>query len=341
MQTAPSSAPALPAPPAVRRWARWFAPRPPQAVSAVMLGERCLLARVERGGQGGGESGRLQLSVVAEGDVGELRAWKAQGHFERAQSVLVLRHQERHLLTANRPEVPDAELGLAMRFPLAEAMEAEPEQILCTALALPRINEAMRAQVLAVGGRVAPTLAHLEHLKSAGIKVRCIDTIDSALRGMTLLQGTGNDGVIALAFIGHDICIGLLWRGEFCALRTLALPVRAPLVDGEFEEQLALHIQRTTDHFERQATALAVRHVLASMPALAAPARESLRAALPMGAQLFELDTWMSMSGVTREHIDGHNDLTALACVAAARLLDMRTVDGHAPAVQPRQEQTA
>ena len=47
------------------------------------------------------------------------------------------------------------------------------------------------------------------------------------------------------------------------------------------------------------------------------------------------------MSGVTREHIDGHNDLTALACVAAARLLDMRTVDGNAPATQPRQEQTA
>ena len=212
---------------------------------------------------------------------------------------------------------------------------------LCTALALPRINEAMRPQVLAVAGRVAPTKAQLAQLHAAGIKLRAIDTVDNALRGMTLLQDAGADGVIALAFIGHDICIGLLWRGEFCALRTLALPVRAPLVDGEFEEQLALHIQRTTDHFERQATALAVRHVLASMPARAAPARESLRAALPMGAQLFELDTWLSMSGLTREHIDGHNDLTALACVAAARLLDMRTLEGHAPAAQPRQEQAA
>ncbi len=311
-----------------QRFARWFAPRVPTAVTALMLGERCLLARV----QSGGEEGRLVLSAVAEGEATALRTWKAQGHFDHSQAVLVLRHHERHLLTMDRPEVPDAELALAVRFPLAEAMETEPDELLCTALALPRINEAMRPQVLAVAGRVAPTKAQLAQLHAAGIKLRAIDTVDSALRGMTLLQDAGADGVVALAFIGNDICIGLLWRGEFCALRTLALPVRAPRDNGEFEEQLALHIQRTADHFERQATALAVRHVLAAMPGLPAPARESLRAALPLNAKLFELDKHMSMNGVTAEHIESDNDLTALACVAAARLLDLQVAAAPAPA---------
>jgi hypothetical protein len=344
MQTALSSAvPGVaqnPPAPRARPWARWFAPREPQAVTALMLGERCLLARVQANGKGG----RLELAAVAEGGPDELRRWKTQKYFDRSQAVLVLHHHERHLLTMDRPEVPDAELAMAVRFPLAEAMELEPDELLCTALALPRINPALHAQVLAVAGRVAPTRTQLALLGDAGITLKSIDTIDTALRGMSLLQRSlpdadpraQNDGSVVLAFVGNDICIGLLWRGEFCALRTLALPVRAPRDTVEFEEHLALHIQRTTDHFERQATQLSVRQVLASMPALEPSTRDSLRAALSLPAQLFELDAVLEMNAVTREHVSGDNDLTALACVAAARLIDRQAAASaaHTPATE-------
>ena len=315
MQT---SAPSKSTPLASRPWARWFAPRLPGAVTAVMMGERCLAARVETATPGG----RMRLVAVTEGPASDLKRWRDERLFAQSQALLVLRSNERQFITIDKPEVPDAELHLAVRWPLAEALETEAEQLLTTALRLPQINPALHAQVLAVASRLDTVRAHLAVLEQAGIKVRSIDVTDSALRGMSLLQGSDHDGSVVLAFIGNDICIGLLWRSEFCALRTLALPVRQPRDDAEFEEHLALHIQRTSDHFERQATQLAIRHVLASLPSLAPQARESVRAALPLQARLFELESVFEMSGSTREHCEGDNDLTALACVAAARLID-------------------
>ena len=325
MQTAgPTVATSPDARPPKAPWARWFKPRAPQAVTAVMMGERCLAARVELAERGG----RMKLAAVAEGSAAELRGGHERRLFADSQAVLVLRSHERHLITLDKPEVPDAELHLAVRWPLAEALEVEAEQLLTSALVLPRINPALHPQVLAVAGRLDVARAHLKTLQDAGIKVRAIDVSDSALRGMSLLQGghADADGWVVLAFIGADVCIGLLWRSEFCALRTLALPVRRPRDESEFEEHLALHIQRTSDHFERQATQLSVRHVLASMPSLSAEARESVRATLPLSAKLFELGEAFEMSGTTAEHCEGDNDLTALACVAASRLADM-----HAP----------
>ena len=326
--TPAASAPAR-RPSSARPWSRWFTPDPQRAVTAVSLGDRCMAARVEAGVDGG----RPRLAAVAECKPADLRGWRERKLFAGSQPVLVLRGNERHIQTLDRPEVPDEELSMAVRWPLAEALEAEPDALLATALPLPRINDAARPVVLAVAARVESVRAQMKQLADIGVKLRHIDVSDSALRGMALLHAQDTDGRVVLAFIGGDICIGLVWRGEFCALRTLALPVRAPRDEAEFEEHLALHIQRTADHFERQATQLAIRHVLASMPSLPQAARESVRASLPLDARLFDLSDVMEMSGTTREHVDGDNDLTALACVAAARL-----IDATAPAEAQAQE---
>jgi len=298
-----------------RPWARWFKRRPPRALTAVMLGDTCQLVRLEPAA-----TGRLQLVAAEEAPVAELKRW--QPLFATSQALLVLRSEERQLLTLDKPEVPDAELALAVRWPLAEALDAEAEQLLCSAQTLPRINDTLRPQVLAVASRIDVARAHLATLAAAGIKVGSIDVSDSALRGMVLLQPARDDGCVVLAFAGAGIAIGLLWRGQFCALRTLALPVRQPRDEAEFEEHLALHIQRTADHFERQATQMSVRRVLALMPSLPASARASVSAALPLAAQMFDLTTALDMSDAVRDRCATHNDLSALACVAAARLID-------------------
>ena len=67
---------------------------------------------------------------------------------------------------------------------------------------------------------------------------------------------------------------------------------------------------------------MAVRHVLAAMPSLDPATRERVRGSLPLSAKLFDLDEHFEMSAVTREKVDGHNEFSALACVAAARLID-------------------
>lgn len=312
----------------VRRVGR-LTPRAPQAVTAVMLGERCLAARVEAAGSGV----RARLVEAIEGDPADLSRWRAAGLFKHSRAVLVLSSAERHLLTLDRPAVPAAELSLAVRWPLAAALEVEPEQLLATAIELPRINEAVHPQVLAIAARLDPVRSQLATLRQAGIVLRSIDVSDSALRGMRALQAADNDGWVVLALVGRDLCIGLLWHGDLCALRTLALPVRRPRDTQEFDEQLALHIQRTVDLFERQARQLAIRHVLAALPSLAAESRAAVCAALPLQSRLFDLADAFELRAELRQRCAGHNDLTALACVAAARLFDLSAATITADAV--------
>lgn len=291
------------------------------AVAAVMLGERCLAVRVEAGRA----DGPPRVVDAAEGGEPDLARWRSAGLFKGARPVLVLRGADRQVQVMDRPEVPAAELAAAVRWPLASAMEADGENLLTAAVEMPRINDATPAQVLAVAARVDAVKGRLALLERAGIVVRSIDTVDSALRGMRLLLPPDGDGWLVLAMVGSDVSIGLLWHGRFCALRSLGLPVRAPRDTSEFEEHLALHIQRTADLFERQARRLAIRHVLAALPSLAPSSRQAVQNSLPMATRLFALDEAFDINGTLLERCADDNELTALACVAAARLIDARS----------------
>ena len=298
------------------------------ALVALRVGLFCAAVRLER--RAG--SARLHLTHAGAGGPEQLRQWKAAGWFDDAQVVLVLGSEERHFLTLDRPELPPEELALAARYPLAEALETDAELLLATATPMPQTNDALRPQMLAVAAHLGPVREQLAQLSAAGIRVRHIDIADTALRGMVMLQGPTEEGCVALAFVGADICIGLIWQHQFCALRALALPPRTPRDEAEFEEQLALHIQRTADHFERQATRLAVRSVLASMPSLTEEARRTVLSALPLPARTFELESVLDVNASAAGACQGNNDLTALVGVAAARLLEPMAVQAAARA---------
>lgn len=321
META-AIAPATPTGPATRlpAWRRWLAPRPPKAVTAVVVGERCLAARVEFEET----TNRLKLVHAGEGDASSLERWRTARWFADSAPVLVLAGPERQFLTLDRPPVPQEELAMAVRFPLAEAAELDPEQMLGTALPLLRMSDSMAPQVMAVGARLDAVKAQLARLAAAGIKARSIDVSYSALRGMALMQPPDEDGWVNVTLIGGELAIGLLWQGEFCALRTLALPRRAPRDEHEFENALALHIQRTADLFERQTTRLAVRRVLAALPGLPLSAREAIHAALPLSPALFDLENHLDMDDEGRAACAGNGEMTALICVAVGRLYDLR-----------------
>ncbi len=291
-----------------------------------MVGTQCLLARVQQSSPGA-------LPALVHADAGgpeKLRQWQRQNWFKGAAPVLVLPAAERQFLTLDQPDLPPAELAMAVRYPLCEALDAEPDDLLTTAVPMPRINDAQRTQMLAVAARLKTVKEHLARLSSAGIAVKGIDTCDTALRGMALLDGEGEGGTIVLTYTGEDINIGLLWQGRFCALRSLPLPQPAAAEDPEFEERLALQIQRTVDYFERHATQLAVRRVLGSMPTLGEGMLKSVLAALPLPARAFDLDMALAPSAAARQACERTPELVALACIAAARWLDQHESTGQA-----------
>jgi hypothetical protein len=293
-----------------------------------MVGPRCAVVRVEVRALG------LQLTAAAEGEPTDLASWKPL--FRGSKGVLVLRSEERFLLTLDKPEVPDADLALAVRWPMGEALSAEPEQLLTTALPLPRPNEAMRAQVLGIATRLDAAQAQLAALRAAGLDIRSIDIIDSALRGMALLQDVVPPSAVAVCLVGHSVSIGLIQNGRIAALRSVPLPHRDGYADAELAEQLALNTRRTFDHYERQAllsqrasdgaAAVAVGRTLACVGSLSQAGLDTFTSALPEAPQLFDVTTALHCSDELRQRCAGHDELQALACVAAARLHDAGAV---------------
>lgn len=296
-----------------------------RAVTVVMVGTRCAVVRLEARADG------LHLVAAEEGEAIDLARWKPL--FKGSRSVLVLRSEERFLLTLDKPEVPDAELNLALRWPMGEALSTEPEQLLTVAVLLPRANEAVRPQVLGVATRVETAQGQLGALRQVGIAVRSIDVIDSALRGMALLQTTLPASTVAVCLVGNNMSIGLIQQGHICALRSVPLPEREGHADAELAEQLALNTRRTFDHYERQAmlsqrsgdgaaAPVAVGRALASVASLSQAALDTFCTALPDTPQLLDVAASVHGDPAVTLRCAGSDELTALACVAAARLFD-------------------
>ncbi len=298
-----------------------------RAVTAVMVGPRCAVVRLEARADG------LHLVAAADGDVSDLARWKPL--FKGSRGVLVLRSEDRFLQTLDKPEVAEAELNLALRWPMGEALGTEPEQLLTMALALPRVNEAVRAQVLGVATRLETAQGQLASLRAAGIDLRSIDVIDSALRGMALLQDTLPASTVAVCLVGNNMSIGLIQQGQICALRSVPLPEREGHADADLAEQLALNTRRTFDHYERQAmlshrsadpmnaaAPMAVGRALASVGSLSQAALDTFCTALPDAPQLFDVTSSLLGAADVALRCAGNDELTALACVAAARLFD-------------------
>jgi hypothetical protein len=296
-----------------------------RAVTAVVVGPRCAIVRVEARSDG------LHLVAAEDGEVSDLARWKPL--FRGSRGVLVLRSEERFLLTLDKPDVPEAELNLALRWPMGEALSSEPEQLLTMALPLPRVHQAMRAQVLGVATRLEIVQDQLTRLRQVGIDLRSIDIIDSALRGMALLQETLPASTVAVCLVGNHMSIGLIQQGQICALRSVPLPEREGHADAELAEQLALNTRRTFDHYERQAmlshrsgpsgdAPMAVGRTLASVGSLSQAALDTFCSALPDAPQLFDVVGSLHSTEEIALRCSGNDELAALACVAAARLFD-------------------
>lgn len=301
-------------------------PRRKGAITALMVGERCLAVRLASGGS----DGRLRLVAASSGGPEVIPSWQrlAKG----STPVLVLGARERQIQSLDKPQVLDSELAMALRWPAAAAQDVDPDELLCTALPLPAISSTARQQVLAISSPLATARQHLNTLRAQRLDVRHIDVIDSALLGILRLQGNAQEACVSIAAVGGSLCIGLMWQGQFAALRSLALPTGQGRQGDDFQDALSLHIQRSVDSFERQATLLAIRHVVLSLPAMSYAGREGVASSVPADTRIFDLEHWVDIDDSLLTLLRGHEELHALACVAACRLLAPVAVTAKASA---------
>jgi hypothetical protein len=298
--------------------ARGWSWRRQRAVTAVMLhGGRVQAVRLDT--DSADRPARVTAAISGGADaLGRLRKLAAG-----STPVLVLGTGDRQLQVLDRPPVDDAELAMAVRWPTATALDIEPDELLCAPLPLPLMSRSGRPQVLVVSSPLATVRTQLDQLRAHRLDIRHVDTLDSALPGLLRLARADGSARVALLSACGSLCIALMWEGRLCAMRTLALPAGHPRQDDDYRDTLSLHIQRSVDSFERQATQLSLSEVVLSLPSLQPATREALAASLPLPSRLFDLAHHVEQEAAAAETLAAHEDLQSLCGVAAARLLGL------------------
>ncbi len=209
-----------------------------------------------------------------EGEKQDLQKLSQDLHLGQYNCTALLRPGEYQLLLVEAPNVPKEELKSAIRWRIKDMIDYHVDDATVDVLDVPPDDGAAgRNHVMyAVAARNDVIQARIREFDEAHIPLSVIDIRETAQRNIAALYETEDRG-IALAYFADDW--GLLtinYRTELYLARRLDLGLRqlseeSASLGGGAMERVAVEIQRTLDHFERQFRSIPVARVLlAPMP---------------------------------------------------------------------------
>jgi MSHA biogenesis protein MshI len=224
------------------------------------------------------------------------------------QCSTMLRPGEYDLLLVEAPNVPRAEMKSALRWKVKDLVDYPIDNATIDFLDIPTEDGAAAGrtqQLYAVLARNDVIQARIQKFHDAGIALAVIDIPETAQRNIAALYEDQDRGV-ALAYFGSDW--GLLTisrRGELYFSRRLDFGVEALAADEEEADgpldRVALEIQRTLDHFERQFRHVAVNKVLVAPTGTPTRLREVLQARFEMPVQHIDLGDVLAFHGAAAD----------------------------------------
>lgn len=247
-----------------------------------------------------------QVSTYATRDLGadsSIDRVKRDHKLSSYQCSTMLRPGEYDLLLVEAPNVPRAEMKSALRWKVKDMVDYAMDEATIDFLDIPTEDGAAgRAhQLYAVLARNEVIQARIQKFHDAGLALSVIDIPETAQRNIASLYEDPDRGV-ALAYFGSDW--GLLTisrRGELYFSRRLDLGVEALAADQEDVggpvDRVALEIQRTLDHFERQFRHVAVNKVLLGPTGRPTRLREVLQPRFEMPVQQIDLGDVLAFNG--------------------------------------------
>ena len=186
------------------------------------------------------------------------------------QCSTMLRAGEYDMLLVEAPNVPHAEMKGALRWKVKDMVSYSLDDATIDFLEIPPAAGAAVGRsrhMFAVVARNEVVKARIQQFQNAGIPLAVIEIPETAQRNIASLYEEQGRGV-ALVYFGNNW--GLLtishggelyfWRRLDLGVDELAAATEGP--GGEPFERVALEIQRTLDHFERQFQHVAVGKLL-------------------------------------------------------------------------------
>lgn len=235
-------------------------------------GDEIDAAHVERRG------GRIRVSLCetyrATGDiVGALSRLRRDKGWRRYRCTMLLASDEYQLHTFDAPKVPAEELKSAARWRVKDLIDYPLDAAIVEILDIPVEANARNHAVFAVSARNDVLQRMVRRYQDAGIPLTAIDVPELAQRNVSALFEEENRGLAFLAFEESGGLLTVTYRGELYLTRHIDIPL-AKLLDSEpdaraaLHERIALEVQRSLDHFDRQYSFITIsRIVLAPLPA--------------------------------------------------------------------------
>lgn len=244
---------------------------------------------------------KAQVSSYAAREIGEgrpsLERAKRDFRLARYRCSTMLRAGDYDMVLVEAPNVPRGEMKSALRWKVKDMVDYPIDEATIDFLEIPPEEGAAAGrsqQLYAILARNEAIRARVEQFGEAGLPLAVIDVPETAQRNIAALYEEEDRGV-ALVYFGRDW--GLLTishRGELYLARRLELGVEEVAADiegaeGGPHERMALEMQRTLDHFERQFRHVAVGKLLLAPTGHATRLREMLQERFEVPVQQINL----------------------------------------------------
>jgi MSHA biogenesis protein MshI len=220
------------------------------------------------------------------------------------QCAALLKPGDYQLLLVEAPNVPKDELKSAIRWRIKDMIDYHIDDATVDVLDIPPEAGAggRNHQMYAVAARNDLIQNCVRAFDEARIPLSVIDIHETAQRNIAALYETEDRGV-ALAYFAQTW--GLLtvnYRGELYLARRIdlgldELAAESARQDGGALERVAVEIQRTLDHFERQFRSIPVARVLIAPTPQDVGLGEFLRARLGLDSRQIDLKEVLAFEG--------------------------------------------
>jgi len=207
-------------------------------------------------------------------DVETLQGLRRELHLERFSCVTLLPARQYQLQLIDAPNVPEAEMKSAVRWRLKDFLEYPVETATVDVVAIPADQSAAgrSRSVYAVSARNQDIESRMKMFAQAKIQLRVIEIAEMAQRNLATLFESDQRALAMLSFSEEGGLLTFTARGELYLSRRIEISldqlvgVRAEMRDQLFE-RIALELQRSLDHFDRQFSNIPVaRLLLAPLP---------------------------------------------------------------------------
>ena len=220
----------------------------------------------------------------------------------RYQCSTMLRAGEYDLVLVDAPGVPRAELKSALRWKVKDMVDYPIDEATVDFLEIPPQEPGAAArQLYAVLARNQAIEACVRRFDDAGIALRVIEIPDTAQRNIAALYEQDGRGM-ALLYLGSDWgLITVSCQGELYLSRRLDLgmdAVGAEGADRDALERVALEVQRTFDHFERQFRYVAIGELLLAPTGAPSGLPQLLQERFPVQVRAIDLTEVLAFDGV-------------------------------------------